>query len=96
MVPALGSSKPAIMRSTVVLPGAGGSEQGQELPVEHIQGDVGDRVDRSVACAETLANMAQRNGHRYTRISVCVVRHIFLTLSSARPSPDNCLLLGTR
>ena len=54
-VPAVGSSKPAIIRSTVVLPEPDGPQHGEELAVGDLEVDAGDRLDG----AERLAQSEQ-------------------------------------
>ena len=54
MRPAVGSSKPAIIRSVVVLPGPGRAEHREELAVADVEVDAVDRDDVAVALLDAL------------------------------------------
>ncbi len=54
MRPLSGRSKPAIMRSVVVLPQPLGAEQGDDLALAHLEGDVVHRGDRAEAPGDVL------------------------------------------
>ncbi len=76
--PAVGVSKPAIIRSTVVLPEPDGPEHGEELAVADLEVDRVDRHDvlaaGTAAAAEHLAqpDEAHRSlAHRHLRWETC-------------------------
>ena len=64
MAPPVGSSKPAIMRSTVVLPLPLGPSSEKNSPSPMVEVDAVDRHDLVVAGAEVLAQADQLDGRR--------------------------------